>query len=152
MGLHRPHFLNIKGLHFFKMLGTGSSPGFSMYPDFSTYALLQTWSSKDDAQSYFSSNKYFQKIISKTQAHRIIFMSPFKSSGLWNGEQKGTDLSKPKARKVSYLCALLSCRLSSHMQKARQRLLDVTSRGANTALVSSARGLQTNIDLLEPLP
>ena len=57
MGLHRRHCLNIKGLHFFKMLGTGSSPGFSMYPDFSTYALLQTWSSKDEAQSYFSSNK-----------------------------------------------------------------------------------------------
>ena len=99
MGLHRTHFLNIKGLHFFKMLGTGSSPGFSMYPDFSTYALLQTWSSKDEAQSYFSSNKYFQKIISKTQAHRIIFMSPFKSSGLWNGEDPFSEhfeLSKPK--------------------------------------------------------
>ena len=39
MGLHRSHFLDITGLQFYKMLGTGSSPGFSMYPDFSTYAL-----------------------------------------------------------------------------------------------------------------
>ena len=90
MGLHRSHFLNISGLHFYKMLGTGSSPGFSMYPDFSTYALLQTWSSKHEAESYFSSNTYFKKILSKAHSHRIIFMTPFKSSGLWGGENPFT--------------------------------------------------------------
>ena len=34
-----------------------------------------------------------------TQSHRIIFMSPFKSSGLWNGEDPFSEhfeLSKPK--------------------------------------------------------
>ena len=40
MGLHKNYFENIDGLIFYKMLGTGSSPGVSMYPDFSTYALL----------------------------------------------------------------------------------------------------------------
>ena len=39
MGMHKTYFENIDGLIFYKMLGTGSSPGFSMYPDFSTYAL-----------------------------------------------------------------------------------------------------------------
>ena len=86
MGLHKSHFLDVNGLMFYKMLGTGSSPGFSMYPDFSTYALLQTWTTKDDAETYFSSNEYFKKIVSKTSTLRTIFMIPFKSSGLWDGK------------------------------------------------------------------
>jgi heme-degrading monooxygenase HmoA len=86
MGLHRSHFLNVNGLMFYKMLGTGSSPGFSMYPDFSTYALLQTWTTKEDAETYFSSNEYFKRMASKTSMQRTIFMIPFKSSGLWDGK------------------------------------------------------------------
>ena len=34
MGSHRKFFSDIDGLTFYKMLGTGSDPGFSMYPDF----------------------------------------------------------------------------------------------------------------------
>ena len=86
MGLHKSHFLNVNGLMFYKMLGTGSSPGFSMYPDFSTYALLQTWTTKDDAETYFSSNEYFKRMVSKTFMQRTIFMIPFKSSGFWDGK------------------------------------------------------------------
>ena len=32
-----------KGLQFYKMLGTGAGAGFSLRPDFSTYALLTVW-------------------------------------------------------------------------------------------------------------
>ena len=99
MGIHRSHFLDITGLQFYKMLGTGSSPGFSMYPDFSTYALLQTWSSKDEAESYFTSNEYFKKMLTKSQGHRIVVMSPFKSSGLWNGKNP-FDISNDYSKSV----------------------------------------------------
>ena len=99
MGVHRSHFLDITGLQFYKMLGTGSSPGFSMYPDFSTYALLQTWSSKDEAESYFTSNEYFKKMLTKSQGHRIVIMSPFKSSGLWNGKNP-FDISNDYSKSV----------------------------------------------------
>ena len=34
---------NIKGLSFFKFLGTGGGQGFSLRPDFSTYAFLGVW-------------------------------------------------------------------------------------------------------------
>ena len=56
MGMHKTYFENIDGLIFYKMLGTGSSPGFSMYPDFSTYALLLIWEDKLHADKYFKSN------------------------------------------------------------------------------------------------
>ena len=64
MGLYKTHFNNIDGLNFYKMLGTGNSPGFSMYPDFSTYAILLTWENKLFADKYFKSNDY--SIISKS--------------------------------------------------------------------------------------
>ena len=34
---------NTKGIQFFKFLGTGGGQGFSLKPDFSTYAFLGVW-------------------------------------------------------------------------------------------------------------
>ena len=85
MGLYKTHFNNIDGLNFYKMLGTGSSPGFSMYPDFSTYAILLTWENKLFADKYFKSNDYYNLILSKTNTYRKIFLSSFKSVGQWDG-------------------------------------------------------------------
>ena len=67
MGLHKNYFENIDGLIFYKMLGTGSSPGFSMYPDFSTYALLLIWDNKLNADKYFESNIYYKLLILLTK-------------------------------------------------------------------------------------
>ena len=43
-----------KGLQFYKMLGTGAGAGFSLRPDFSTYAFLSVWDSEDDFNTYFA--------------------------------------------------------------------------------------------------
>ena len=40
MGLAPLKFPEIEGLHFSKLMGTGSGAGFSLFPDFSTYAFL----------------------------------------------------------------------------------------------------------------
>ena len=85
MGLHKNYFENIDGLIFYKMLGTGSSPGFSMYPDFSTYALLLIWDNKLNADKYFESNIYYKLLLSKAYTYRRILLSSFKSVGLWDG-------------------------------------------------------------------
>ena len=86
MGLHRRHFKNIDGLNFYKMLGTGSGPGFSMYPDFSTYALLLTWDNELSASKYFNSNSYYNLLLSKAETYRKIFLSSFKSIGESDGK------------------------------------------------------------------
>ena len=39
---------NVKGLLFFKFLGTGGGKGFSLWPDFSTYAFMGVWEHKND--------------------------------------------------------------------------------------------------------
>ena len=40
-----------KGLQFYKLLGTGAGAGFSLRPDFSTYALLSVWDNEDDKKN-----------------------------------------------------------------------------------------------------
>ncbi|MBD30862.1 MAG: spheroidene monooxygenase [Candidatus Marinimicrobia bacterium] len=85
MGLHQRYLNNIDGLNFYKMLGTGSGPGFSMYPDFSTYALLLNWNNELSASKYFNSNNYYNLLLSKAGAYRKIFLSSFKSIGEWDG-------------------------------------------------------------------
>jgi len=43
MGVGFPFLRNVSGLSFFKLLGTGAGQGFSLAPDFSTYALSQCY-------------------------------------------------------------------------------------------------------------
>jgi|TARA_Y100000590_G_scaffold142903_1_gene163993 heme-degrading monooxygenase HmoA len=106
MGMHKTYFENIDGLIFYKMLGTGSSPGFSMYPDFSTYALLLIWEDKLHADKYFKSNMYYKILKSEAYTYRKILLSSFKSVGLWDGInpfQKSINDNKEIDTKVAVL-------------------------------------------------
>ena len=106
MGMHKTYFENIDGLIFYKMLGTGSSPGFSMYPDFSTYALLLIWDNKLYADKYFESNIYYKLLLSKAYTYRRILLSSFKSVGLWDGVtpfERSIDYSIANETKVGVL-------------------------------------------------
>ena len=84
MGSHTKNFKNIEGLTFYKMLGTGSDPGFSMYPDFSTYALLLNWQDEAYARKYFNSNLYFNTLLSQTYSFRKVSLACYKSVGKWD--------------------------------------------------------------------
>ena len=42
----------IEGLRFFKLMGTGGGNGFSLKPDFSTYAFLGVWESEIAAENF----------------------------------------------------------------------------------------------------
>ena len=49
MGIAPFRMNSVEGLQFFKFLGTGGGKGFSLWPDFSTYAFLGVW---DDESAY----------------------------------------------------------------------------------------------------
>ena len=53
------------GLSFFKLLGTGSGEGFSLYPDFSTYAILCVWEKESYAKAFIENNKGATEIVFK---------------------------------------------------------------------------------------
>lgn len=74
-----------RGLLFFKFLGTGGGKGFSLRPDFGTYAIVTLWDQDSDYHNFTTSNHYWELYRQKASTQRTISMIPVKSHGLWNG-------------------------------------------------------------------
>tara|TARA_B100001287_G_C22643662_1_gene511475 strand:+ start:847 stop:1518 length:672 start_codon:yes stop_codon:yes gene_type:complete len=86
MGEGYNFFKNVKGLLFFKFLGTGSGDGFSLFPDFSVYAILCVWESEYYFKKFFKKS-YYSKIISeKAFSRKDYFLNTIKSHGKWDGK------------------------------------------------------------------
>ena len=86
MGLLHRKIKKTNGLFFLKLLGTGGGNGFSLRPDFGTYALLGVWESENAASDFFEKNKTINRYKSKAFATRTIKMISLKSNGFWSGQ------------------------------------------------------------------
>jgi heme-degrading monooxygenase HmoA len=73
------------GLQFYKMLGTGAGAGFSLRPDFSTYALLSVWDSEDDKKQAFASSPVLQAFFDRSATQRTFALRPIHTHGKWSG-------------------------------------------------------------------
>ena len=73
------------GLSFFKLLGTGSGKGFSLYPDFSTYAILCVWEKESFATTFIEESDHSKVISKKAFSREDFFLKTIKSHGLWDG-------------------------------------------------------------------
>ena len=79
-----PIFLKkVKGLTFFKPLGTGSGNGFSIKPDFSTYGFVTVFSSEEKATEFLQSST-FKKYKNSSEKYSTVFMKTIKSHGEWS--------------------------------------------------------------------
>ncbi len=76
----------IEGLRFFKLMGTGGGNGFSLKPDFSTYAFLGVWESEIAADNFFNNNDQINRYENKSDLSRTIKMTSIVSHGFWGGE------------------------------------------------------------------
>ena len=85
MGLGFPFLQNVAGLSFFKLLGTGAGQGFSLMPDFSTYALLTVWEDQDSADHFYRSNTLIQSYQARASNIRRLSLANTASHGLWSG-------------------------------------------------------------------
>jgi hypothetical protein len=87
MGKTRFNPWKAEGLVFAKHLGVGKGNGFSILPDFSTYAFLGVFESEEYAKQFFTSNARWLEIHSKTE--RISGWDGFaiKAHGSWNQQQ-----------------------------------------------------------------
>ncbi|NNE28258.1 MAG: hypothetical protein HKN16_01390 [Saprospiraceae bacterium] len=76
----------VPGLEFYKMMGSGSGSGFSIQPDFSTYAFFGIWTSVRDAELFFSSNAYlpFRK---RSDKQKHLYLKATKAHGEWDSQQ-----------------------------------------------------------------
>ena len=87
MAFAKSNFSDVKGLEFFKVMGTGSGLGFSLKPDFSTYAILCVWKNKYLSEVFYKNHKKFNEYIEKSNSIRHIELKAIKSHGYWSGKQ-----------------------------------------------------------------
>ncbi|MFZ5430108.1 MAG: spheroidene monooxygenase [Bacteroidota bacterium] len=75
---------NSDGLMFRKFLGTGGGKGYSLMPDWGTYALLTVWVSEIHA-SAFKESPLFREYLNHSYEHLVIYLRPVSSRGAWSG-------------------------------------------------------------------
>lgn len=84
MQLAQKAIRNSQGVLFSKLLGTGSGFGFSLKPDFTTYALLMVWKDTTQAQRYLQSDIY-NRFKARCHKDTTYWMGCVQSHGTWNG-------------------------------------------------------------------
>jgi heme-degrading monooxygenase HmoA len=88
MGKAHGALRDIEGCTFYKLLGSGKGEkGFSVIPDFSTYALLQVWESRADAKRFFEEAEVMQQFKSQSVEQWTLFLQATRVHGLWSNNQ-----------------------------------------------------------------
>jgi len=82
-----------KGIHFVRTLGTGAGQGFSLWPDFSTYALLTVWKSEQDATAFLKHSEVMQAFYQRSETQQHFSLHTLQSHGLW-GKSNPFEASK----------------------------------------------------------
>jgi len=98
MGFPPLMFANVKGLQFWRAMGVGSVNGFSLMPDFSTYALITIFESEQDSLNFHDGN-IMKKYTKNSVENRSYFMYCIQTHGNWGGANpllacKNPDLTK----------------------------------------------------------
>ncbi len=81
---HKP-LSKVQGQDFYKLFGSGES-NFNPFPDWTTYAILQTWESEKAAKNFFEESQIYKRYCQHSQKHAIIEMQPIQSRGSWNNK------------------------------------------------------------------
>ncbi len=87
MGLARWHFKNQPHLRFGEMLGTGKGRGFSIWPDFSRYALFTSWNSTESAAAFVEESALYKAIRDRSEEVYTLQLRPYLSKGFWQGKK-----------------------------------------------------------------
>lgn len=85
MGILPPKLHKVKGLIFYKLMGSGKGPAFSITPDFSRYMLLAVWNSQEEAKLFFNTSSLMNEAKSKADEVWTIKMIPVQAHGQWAG-------------------------------------------------------------------
>ena len=85
----------VKGLSFYRLMGSGKGNGFNPLPDWSVYSLLQVWESEEQANEFFTSSTLIEKYKSHTSEQYTLYMKNISAGGTWVGKnpfEKGIEL------------------------------------------------------------
>jgi len=84
MGLPPLRFCRVQGLQFWRAMGVGGANGFSIKPDFSTYALVTVFETEQDAVAFYEGS-IMKRYTKKCIEHRSYFMHCIHTHGKWGG-------------------------------------------------------------------
>lgn len=93
----------MRGMEFFKPLGTGSGLGYSLWPDFSTYGMLGVWKDESCAEEYLESALMKNFVAHSAEVYTVV-LKPISSRGAWSGFS-GWKFSDPNPENP-IICAL----------------------------------------------
>ena len=97
MGIAAGKLKSVEGLQFSKFLGTGGGNGFSLTPDFSTYAFLGVWNDRSQYNDCMNEHPVFLQYKEKASSQRELVLSPVNSHGKWSGKNPFKTPENPKS-------------------------------------------------------
>ncbi len=86
MGTGRGPLAATPGIGFHRLLGSGAGLGFSLWPDFSRYGLLATWSSEQAADDFFASSPVIAGFRRRASEAWTVKLLALRSRGSWSGQ------------------------------------------------------------------
>jgi hypothetical protein len=86
MGKTDRQLTNIEGLVFSKMMGSGATNGFGIWPNFGTYALICTWQTEALAMNFFNNSSVYETFLKKSHSNLLFKLQTIASHGTWNKE------------------------------------------------------------------
>jgi hypothetical protein len=99
-----------EGANFVKFLGTGGGNGFSLKPDFGTYALVIGWENAQSQDRFFREHLVFKNLLGKARCYWTAFLLSIRSRGFWNGQQPFATVGFADAEKP--ICVLTRASIS----------------------------------------
>ncbi|MFT5884125.1 MAG: heme-degrading monooxygenase HmoA [Arcticibacterium sp.] len=74
------------GQTFYKLLGSGRGLGFSPWPDWSRYAVLQVWESEEAAKDFLKNSLLIKSYKRQSKETYTVFLKSIKAHGKWSGK------------------------------------------------------------------
>lgn len=87
MGISLRQGVAAPGMCFGKMLGSGAGQGFSIWPDWGTYAWFTVWENPESAEAFWSNDPMFQDLLGYATSVYGWEARPLRGHGTWNGQQ-----------------------------------------------------------------
>jgi hypothetical protein len=86
MGTSPRQLQRVVGLKFFKLLGSGASNGFGLWPNLRRYGFLAVWESAAAAEDFFTRHRLWATYQERSAEMWSLELAPLKSHGLWDGQ------------------------------------------------------------------
>jgi len=99
MQLAHTQLTNTPGLQFYKLMGSGSEEGFSIYPNFGVYSFMGVWENETFAKDFFDHHPTYQQYNQHSVEKWTVFMQTTMAHGNWSAIQpfqKTTKFDKNK--------------------------------------------------------